>query len=266
MRTGWAATVAGAVAVVAAVLGGVDTPHVGVGAPDPAVGAPAGDSSLLARSGQHVVVVAAVPGASRSVVVAMERTPEGWRRAAPPKPAVVGRAGVGPKREGDGRSPRGVFPLGEAFGYAHRPPAGLRLPYRAMAPGAVCVDDPGSTHYARIVDPDTLPGEPDWSSAEPMRRDLARRDGLYRLGVRVRYNPEGEPGAGSCIFLHVWRGPGSPTVGCTALEGDDLLALMRWLDPARDPVLVQGTPADLEALRARGALPYPPPKPEADRT
>jgi L,D-peptidoglycan transpeptidase YkuD (ErfK/YbiS/YcfS/YnhG family) len=92
-----------------------------------------------------------------------------------------------------------------------------------------------------------------------MRRDLAHGDDLYRWGVEVAYNPEREPGAGSCIFLHVWRGPGSPTAGCTAMPEDDLLTVLRWLRPGDDPVLVQGTRSFLEGLRDEGRLPYPVP-------
>jgi L,D-peptidoglycan transpeptidase YkuD (ErfK/YbiS/YcfS/YnhG family) len=198
-----------------------------------------------------------------------------------PIPVVVGWGGVGPKQEGDGRSPQGVFELGQVFGYTQEPPTGAffssgsGLPYEPMAPGSICVDDPGSAYYGQIFDPDTLPeparGARDWKSAEAMRRDLAHGDGLYRWGVVVRYNDEGVPGAGSCIFLHVWRGPQYPTAGCTAMAEEDLLSVLGWLrigseggseaDPesVRGPVLIQGTRAYLESLGREGVLPYPVP-------
>src|SRR3712207_8482067 len=50
-------------------------------------------------------------------------------------------------------------------------------------------------------------------------------------------------GRGSCIFLHVWRGPRSSTAGCTAMAEPALAELLRWLDPARRPALVQLTDA-----------------------
>src|SRR5262249_47021952 len=43
-------------------------------------------------------------------------------------------------------------------------------------------------------------------------------------------------GAGSCIFLHVWRDAASPTVGCTAMAKPALAELLAWLDP--DALLV----------------------------
>ena len=89
--------------------------------------------------------------------------------------------------------------------------------------------------YNRLVDQDTV-AAPDWHSHEEMR--LA--SGVYRLGIWVSHNDSPPvPGGGSCIFMHVWQGPGVPTVGCTAMDGTELEALLRWLDPRARPVLVQ---------------------------
>jgi len=249
--------------------------------------------SLVAQAHQHLVVVTEEPGDIGGLLFRMERVGGGesgegpepgkgtWRQVGAPVPVVVGRGGVGPKQEGDGRSPQGVFELGHAFGYAQEPPpgslfpSGLALPYEPMAPGSVCVDDPGSAYYNLVFDPDTLPesvrGAKDWKSAEAMRRDLAHGDELYRWGVVVRYNDEGVPGAGSCIFLHMWRGPESPTAGCTAMAEEELLFLLSWLrieserGPEADPqsvpgpVLIQGSRDYLESLSREGMLPYPVP-------
>ena len=211
-------------------------------------------TSDLPEADQHVVVVVERPEDVRGVLLRYQREAAGGLEpVGEPVSVVVGRSGVGAKREGDGRSPQGVYPLGHGFGYAPEAPSGVEIPFRSMGPGTVCVDDSSSAHYNRIVDRASLSGEPDWSSAEAMRRDLAYGDDLYEWGVLVEYNPEGRPGAGSCIFLHVWRGPSSPTAGCTAMPEDALVALMRWLDPGARPVLVQGSREYLEEL----GLPYP---------
>ena len=228
----------------------------------------------LQDSRQHLLVVTEAPDRIQGFLYRMESSPDSrspapdaaaaphrgsWRQVGPPVPVVVGRSGVGPKTEGDGRAPRGVFPLGPVFGYAPEPPPGVRLPYLGMVPGTLCVDDPASASYNLVFDPDTLPGARDWTSAEAMRRDLAHGDDLYRFGVIVQYNPHQVPGAGSCIFLHLWRSPDSPTAGCTAMTEEDLLEILRWLDPEAAPLLVQGDQAFLESLREKGELPYPVP-------
>lgn len=221
---------------------------------------------LAAEATQHLLVVTESVGDTWGTLYRMERRPGvrrgqvTWQRLGRPIDVVVGQGGVGRKREGDGRSPQGVFELGDAFGYTPEPPTAVLIPYEFLAPRAVCVDDTLSTFYNQIVDPTDLPeGErPDWTSAEDMRRDLVFRDDLYRWGVTVRYNePPANPGSGSCIFLHIWRDAESPTEGCTAMSPIDLLSVMRWLNPAAEPVLIQGDRYYLETLAEDGVLPYP---------
>lgn len=188
-----------------------------------------------------------------------------WRPVGTPVRAAVGRTGLawgrgmdaphgpGPvKREGDGKAPAGIFALGPAFGYAPADSvAWIRLPYVHSRPSVKCVDDARSAFYNRLVDQDTIP-RPDWNSHEEMRLTT----GVYRLGIWVSHNDAPpEPGGGSCIFVHIWQGPGVPTVGCTAMDAADIEALLRWLDPRARPVLVQAPRAAYEPLRARLRLP-----------
>lgn len=217
-----------------------------------------GDPGLLSRSGQHLVAVVEEPGSTTGRLHRYERRNGEWHIVGPPVPIVVGRSGVGPKEEGDGRSPRGVFPLGFAFGYPESTPVETDVPYRHLLPESVCVDDGSSDRYNQIV---LQPGpDADWESAEAMRRDLAHGDDLYALGVTVEYNPAAIPEAGSCIFLHVWRGPESPTAGCTAMPEDHLQSILGWLQPREEPILVQGSRGYLEELRSRRLLPYEVPR------
>jgi D-alanyl-D-alanine dipeptidase len=155
------------------------------------------------------------------------------------------------KQEGDGRSPAGVFRLNSAFGYAPRERAGeVKLPYVQAIATLECVDDPQSTHYNRIVDRADVEN-PDWKSSERMLRD----DDQYRWGVVVDQNAKGEPGCGSCVFLHVWEAPGKGTAGCTAMNPSSMEYLLRWLDAKKRPMLVQLPRAEFERLREAWGLP-----------
>jgi D-alanyl-D-alanine dipeptidase len=186
-----------------------------------------------------------------------------WAALGAPMTVALGRGGLGwgrglhdagiagpVKREGDGRAPAGVFDLRMATGYATSPPPGTQLEYRQATPSLRCVDDPRSQSYNRLVDEGTT--AKDWSSAEEMRRS----DELYRLVVWVGHNDAPpEPGAGSCIFLHIRRPAPSTTVGCTAFVAADMEELLRWLDPSLRPVLVQLPAAMRAELRVPWGLP-----------
>ena len=171
---------------------------------------------------------------------------EAWRAVGPAISVKVGRAGMawglglhtipptGPRKiEGDKRAPAGVFRLTTAFGSDPKP-EGVTLPYIQIAPGIEAVDDPASRHYNHIVDRTRI-AQPDWHSSEKM----AAVGKEYRLGIFVAHNPQAIPGAGSCIFLHVWRHPFHATTGCTALPLDAIAELQRWLKPGLHPVLMQ---------------------------
>ena len=138
------------------------------------------------------------------------------------------------KREGDGRSPAGVFPILKAFGHP-KAPTGYNqenLDFLVVT-DEQCVDDKNSEYYNQVVDPDEVGGV-SWDSAETMKIDL------YRLGLVVGHNcPKAAPGMGSCIFFHLQRGPGKPTAGCTSMTDAALTELVLWLQKKEKPVVVQ---------------------------
>ena len=148
------------------------------------------------------------------------------------------------KSEGDGRSPAGVFSIGAAYGRAPRDPASTKLPYTQSASTLRCVDDPRSAHYNRVVDAAEF--REDWTSAEPMRR-------YYELAIVVEHNLDYEPGGGSCIFLHAWKGPNTPVTGCTAMAPAELDTLADWLEPGA--LLVTLPKPAIDHLREAWALP-----------
>lgn len=183
----------------------------------------------------------------RAIDAVIGRGGYGWGRGLHGGGAPAGRSGP-VKREGDDRSPAGIFDIGTVYGYESAP-QGMSLPYVQATPGLRCVDDPESRHYNRIVSTENT--APDWRSAEHMRR----RDELYSIAIVVEHNTQNaEPGAGSCIFIHVWRGPDSGMTGCTAMPIDTLEALARWLEP-NAAVLVALPRSEYNALQHPWGLP-----------
>ncbi len=161
------------------------------------------------------------------------------------------------KKEGDGRAPAGIFPLGPAFGYAARAPADWKMPYLALTPTTDCVDDVHSRYYNRVLDRSAV--TQDWKSAEHMR-DAGE---AYQWGLIIDYNtPNPHPQAGSCVFMHIWAGPGIPTVGCTAMPEPQIKTILAWLNPADHPLVVQMPEAQYRQIQNPLHLP-PPPAPPA---
>lgn len=185
-----------------------------------------------------------------------------WTAVGDEFPIVVGRSGLGwaiesaPeavkdfKKEGDGKAPAGMFPLTFAFGSAPKPEK-LGYPYTKLESSTECVDDAASTHYNKIVDRFKV-GNFDWKSSEKM---LAVGE-EYALGVFVAYNSYPvRRGDGSCIFLHVWKDAETPTSGCTAMERRNVERIVSWLEPARNPYLVQLPAAEYKKFRKKWNLP-----------
>ena len=121
-----------------------------------------------------------------------------------------------------------------------------------------CIDVPESPLYNRIVDSAEVGDDAVAGSTEPMRRDLhADGDHRYRLGLVIAHNPAAVPGAGSCIFAHLWKAPGVATAGCTAMPEPAMQALLAWLQPQAAPVLVLLPLAEHERLSSGWRLPAP---------
>ncbi len=164
-------------------------------------------------------------------------------------PVVVGKKGMGwglglsvplsssfpgsspLKCEGDNKAPAGIFTLGPAFGHqVFKTP----MDFLPLHPEIEAVNDPLSCHYNRIVNRKKV-AKIDWTSSEKMGEI-----GLYALGLVIHHNWDIPlPGAGSAIFMHLWRDEKIGTAGCTAMSYQDLASLLTWLNPQTHPLLIQ---------------------------
>ncbi len=242
----------------------------------PAAQARAANRDPFIDSTQLIVVVTPNWGAVQGQLQRFERVNQRWRPLGEPIPIVVGRSGMGwgiglvaaddpdvrlssdpVKKEGDGKSPAGIFDLGTAFGYSAQALPGLKLPYLMLTESIECVDDVNSKYYNRIVDRSAV--APDWNSSEHMR-DVGES---YRWGIVVNFNgtiaersqKAPEPGGGSCVFLHIWHDYTHGTAGCTAMTQTDLETLLTWLDPKRRPLLLELPMPAYKRLTQRWNLP-----------
>lgn len=133
--------------------------------------------------------------------------------------AAIGRGSIRAlKREGDGGTPLGRFPVRGVLYRADRTsrPA-THLPVRAIRDRDGWSDDPVDRNYNRLVQ---LPSH---HSAEGLKRD----DNLYDLVLVLGHNDRPRiRGKGSAIFVHLARAGYTPTEGCIALSRRDLYAVL----------------------------------------
>ena len=144
---------------------------------------------------------------------------------------AVGRTGRSIfKREGDGKSPIGRWPVRKILYRADKmlpPRTGLDL--YAITPDDGWCDDPADRNYNRPI---PLPYT---ASAESLWRD----DALYDIVVVLGHN-DSPPvrGLGSAIFMHLAKPGYQPTEGCIALNRRDLLQVVSLLTPASSIVIM----------------------------
>lgn len=222
----------------------------------------------LAEARQVIVVSTAAWDSAVGVVHTYERESASapWKLVGGPMAMVLAEKGLawgtgihggalsdGPvKREGDRRSPAGVFSLSAVYGYAPESEASqFAMPYIATDSTTVCVDDPRSVYYNMIVRKTNV-SSIDWIHAERMFFSAS----YYRWGVVIDHNQDPRiPGDGSCIFIHVWGSPTETTTGCTSLREEDVLKICRWLRPNARPVLVQLPQQEYDRFRSVWDIP-----------
>ena len=184
--------------------------------PSPKPAAAARCSVPSGVSAKQVVLVTS--SGSAATVRACRRSGGHYVLELGPYSGHVGKNGVSSsKREGDLRTPAGVFPLRGGFGVNGNPGLAtgswLRVDSRD-----VWVDDSSSSLYNTHQ---RTPVNGRWDSAEKLLNTPA-----YNYAQVIGYNESRTPGRGSAIFFHVdlWHG----TAGCVSLPTSSLLRVMRW--------------------------------------
>ncbi|MCH9634437.1 MAG: hypothetical protein S4CHLAM7_11880 [Chlamydiae bacterium] len=187
-----------------------------------------------------------------------------WKQQGSPIEVSLGRGGLAwshglhgtcptnekPRCEGSLTAPLGIYSIDAVFELNPlTSPESYNLPYIYFGPTIFAVDDVNSKYYNMIVDANKV--EKDWSSAEDVSLITP-----YRYGAVVGFNQEPvDREAGSAIFLHVWRAPGHPTAGCTAMSEKNMSYVAHWLKKEAKPVLIQLTKNDYLKLKDKWKLP-----------
>jgi L,D-peptidoglycan transpeptidase YkuD (ErfK/YbiS/YcfS/YnhG family) len=186
-------------------------------------GLPQADAAAVrcdVRGGTAARVIDVASSGTGATVRGCQRQADGtYRQAVGPYSGRVGYNGVisaASKREGDGRTPAGLYWLRNGFGALANP--GLARPWTVVGSNHFWVDDSRSRYYNTMQ---LGPANGRWTSAEKLLNRPA-----YDYAQVIGYNEARKPYAGSAIFLHV--GTGRATAGCVSVSASALVSLLRW--------------------------------------
>ncbi|MEO5913015.1 MAG: L,D-transpeptidase family protein [Luteolibacter sp.] len=227
---------------------------------------PAAAFELPSNSSQCVVGISDGWDSSNVTLTFYEKSGGAWKpvgdswKARLGKSGLVWGKGLSPvpngavtKKEGDNRSPAGVFSIGGAWGYDSTVRKSPSQFYQKVTSRDLWVEDSASPQYNQHILLDHEPATA-WEKKQQMKQD----DDAHALKLFIAHNapPNAVPNAGSSIFFHIWRGGGTkPTAGCTTMEKPKLQWVISRIDPARHPLYVLLPVADYQKYKAAWKLP-----------
>ncbi|HEX2927409.1 MAG TPA: M15 family metallopeptidase [Ruminiclostridium sp.] len=187
------------------------------------------------NTSQLIVVTSQLSNSSNVVISTYEKKSGVWVNVLKNIPGYIGLKGFSVnKQEGDKKTPVGAFKVGTCFSKTSNIATGLDF-YKYDSKD-VWVDDPNSKYY------NTHQREPvqgRWKSAENFSRT---KNGVYDVFFNIEYNTARVKNKGSAIFFHI-ANPNAVikyTVGCVSTDRQNLLAIVKWLDKDKNPMILQG--------------------------
>ncbi|MDP3560421.1 MAG: L,D-transpeptidase family protein [Legionellaceae bacterium] len=176
----------------------------------------------------QIIVVHSLGGIKASMTLCQKQGVVWYPVFLPSFEAVIGENGTaaaGKKKEGDLKTPVGLYPIGDAFGTR---PLALKMDYKYITADDKFIDDVHSKRYNTWVTGTTKAKSYEHMLIKP-----------YVFGAIVNYNMQPTiAGAGSAIFIHVWSASNTGTAGCVATTQKHILQMLHWLDKAQHPYIL----------------------------
>ena len=125
------------------------------------------------------------------------------------------------KKEGDGKTPKGIFKIEHLYFRKDRIKKPLtKLKCNEIKRNMGWCDDVKNKKYNKLIK----------INKNCSHEKLFRKDKKYDLLIPIKYNfNKIIPGKGSCIFIHL-TSDYKPTAGCIALKKKDLLILLKLIN------------------------------------
>ena len=188
---------------------------------------------------QLLVAINNNDSADKAIVVALEKVNKKWKIKIGPVQASIGRAGFalpGEKIEGDGKSPTGIFDLGQL--YTYEASVNTSLPFIQTNAEDKWIDDPNHENYNTHIRGNTTA-----KSFEHLK--LSSIDYKYCMVIEYNTHPVVK-GRGSAIFFHLASPNYDPTAGCVAIKESDMDQILLWLDPKKKKAILMGNKNHLQ--------------------
>lgn len=186
---------------------------------------------------QMILVSVPSQDSSHALVQTFERNGQGkWIRKLS-IPGIIGKYGLTRSmHEGSKKSPAGKFTITRAFG-RHKNP-GTKLSYHRIKPTDVWVDNVHSRYYNTLQ-----------NSRKVHLYSEKMNIPQYDYGFVINYNTSHpKRGAGSAIFFHI-NGRYGYTLGCTAVSKSTVVKILKWLNPKKQPIIIQDTVGKLAKMQ-----------------
>lgn len=198
------------------------------------------NKSQLDNVTQLLVVYNYKPESYSAVFVALEKKYNHWVVKQNPIEAGIGKNGFAlpeTKEEGDGKSPTGIFKLGKLFSYEKQQQT--LLENQQTTKEDKWIDDLNSADYNKYVK--------GFTEAKSYENLLLNTD-IYKYCLVIEYNTNPVvKGKGSAIFFHLGIKKPYFTLGCVAIDEENMKVMVNWLDTKQNPVIIMGNLAVLKS-------------------
>lgn len=172
------------------------------------------------KSSDNILVVSSTKKSNRNVTISYyQKSSSGWKQTFKVS-GIVGKEGIGKGKEGDKRTPIGIYSITKLFGIDSNP--GTQLPYHKLTGSEYWCG--GSNHYNQWIDESVQEHNCDRSNDE----HLIDYPINYDYAAALNYNPSNTYGKGSAIFVHCKKG--SYTGGCVAMPKSNMRTFMRGIN------------------------------------
>lgn len=132
------------------------------------------------------------------------------------------------------KTPLGIYKIVSAMGIAENP--GTLFPYTRIKEGMYWDLNSDSPNYNNLV----------YSDPGGDRENLLEMGAQYNYVLNTSYNEEQTKDKGGAIFIHASKN--EPTAGCISIPEEDMLKLIKWVDPAKNPVLFSCLNSDVPVI------------------